>query len=477
MMLRVRMLVMSLLVALPAALLVTYLIDRGRTADEQVALDRVVRSQINAQVRERCESDPTWFLTGPLEGRPAGGVFIETSPDQLPPRPRVTTQPFELFAYDEAFVGSSSGSARFPQDFKRLLRTDSVPVFASYATASGTGVQMAIPTGWRGGPCMYFLGRMEAPANQMRQRLVTFAGLYVLFALVAALTMTPTVFRIRRQAAEAREAVASGYKAMAPDQKKDELSSMTFVYNDISNELQIRKARIDDQDAALRRLAQSTDDEIAKPLAELEAGLAALAANSANRTEIVAQLRRAHDLSAIVENLAAATKLRLAGASLASAPVDLNALVTRVVDRHRSIAQAAGVTIQALLPLPAVVVDTDETLLTRAVANIVDNASRYNRSGGEVTVRLERAASEPRFRLFVTDNGPGVTEEEFRGLTAVRRFRGDESRNRRPGAPGLGLAIAREVTDRLGFTLDLKRPAAGGFEVEFAGPTSSRGVQ
>ncbi len=359
MMLRVRMLVMSLLVALPAAVLVTYVIDRGRAADQQLALERVVLSQINAQVRERCEGDPTWFLTGPLEGRPAGGVFVETSPDQLPPRPKVTAQPFELFAYDEAFVGSSSASARFPPEFKRALRSDAVPVFAPYSTAAGTGVQMAVTTGWRGGPCMYFLGRMDAPPNQARQRALTFIGLYLLFALAAAAAMAPTVFRIRRQAAEAREAVAGGYKAMGPDQLKDELSSLTFVYNDISNELQVRKARIDDQDAALRRVAQSTDDEIARPLAELESRLAALATGTPTPPQLAAELRRAHDLTDVVENLSAATKLRLAGATPVTAPVDLNALVTRVVDRHQPIARAAGVTIRAILPTPAVVVDAD----------------------------------------------------------------------------------------------------------------------
>jgi len=476
-MLRVRMLVTSLLVALPAALLVTYAIGRSRAADQQLALERVVRSQINAQVRERCESDPTWFLTGPLEGRPAGGVFVETSPDQLPPRPKVVAQPFELFAYDESFVGSSSGSARFPPDFKRALRSDSVPVFAPYETSQGTGVQMAMTTGWRGGPCMYFLGRMEPPPNQSRQRVLTFLGLYLLSALVAALALAQTVFRIRRQAADARAAVERGYKAMAPEQRKDELSSMTFVYNDISNELQERKARIDDQDAALRRITQSTDDEIARPLADLEAGLAALATGRVSPADAVIQLRRAHDLAAVVENLSAATKLRLAGASFGSARVDINELVTRVIERHRPIADVAGVTMRAVLPLPAIVIETDEALVARAIANVIDNAIRYNRAGGEVVVRLERASSEPRFRLFVTDNGPGVTDDEFRGLTAVRRFRGDESRNRRPGAPGLGLALAREVADRLGMTLDLKRPAAGGFEVEFAGPVSSSDVQ
>lgn len=115
MMLRRRLLVSSLVASLPAAALLGYMADRSRTADMELALERVVRSQINDQVRERCESDPTWFLTGPLEGRPKGGVFTDPNPEALPPRPKNTPQPFELFAYDEQFVGSSSGSRASPQ--------------------------------------------------------------------------------------------------------------------------------------------------------------------------------------------------------------------------------------------------------------------------------------------------------------------------------------------------------------------------
>ena len=68
------------------------------------------------------------------------------------------------------------------------------------------------------------------------------------------------------------------------------------------------------------------------------------------------------------------------------------------------------------------------------------------------------------FAVRVTDDGRGVSEEDFRGLTAVRRFRGDEAQNRRPGAPGLGIAVAREVADRFGLQLELRRPREGGFE-------------
>jgi signal transduction histidine kinase len=89
--------------------------------------------------------------------------------------------------------------------------------------------------------------------------------------------------------------------------------------------------------------------------------------------------------------------------------------------------------------------------------------------GGRITVSLQPEEDGRRFRLWVADTGRGVSDEEFRGLTAIRRFRGDEGRIRRPGAPGLGLALAREIVDRFNLQLDLKRPGAGGFEVEISG--------
>jgi signal transduction histidine kinase len=474
MMLRRRVAVLSLLIALPAALVLTWIVGRIRANDLELALERVVRSQVNEQVRERCESDPTWFLTGPLDGRPRGGVFVESSPDQLPPRPKVTPQPFELFGYDEAFIGSSSAGARFPPDFRRALRSGSTSAAAPYVTDAGTGAQMAVATGWIASPCMYFLGRMEPPPHQARSRALTFAGFLVVSFIVALLATVPTVRRVRRLAADAHEAVDAGYTAIAPDRLKDELSSLTFVYNDVSNELQLRKARIDDLDAALRRFVQSTDEDVSRPMAALEAGIAAAAAGPAGLSLADARtlLLQTHDLAAEVENLTAAARLRALGPKPPASPVDLNALIARVIARHEPVARAAGVTVHASLPPESIVIDGDDALMERAVANVIDNAIRYNQEGGDVTVGLLSNAAEHRFRLWVTDTGRGASEEEFRGLTSIRRFRGDEGRNRRPGAPGLGLAVAREVADRYSLQLDLKRPGVGGFEVEFSGELS-----
>ena len=469
MMLRPRVAVTSLLVALPAALAVSVAIDRMRAHDLKVALDRVVRSQINAQVRERCISDPTWFLTGPLIGRPPNGIFVETSPDQLAPRPKISPQPFELFGYDEDFLGTSPAAPRFPQDFRRALRASPEAVTAPHETADGTGVQMAIPTGWLGTPCAYFVGRLAATPHQGRDRIVSFLGLLAVCFVVALVATTPTVWRIRRLAAHERGSADSGYGSIAPDTKKDELSSLTFTYNDAVQELQLRSARIDDLDEALRRFVETTREEVGQPLADLEAGLGELAVrDGADRDAVRAAFLKAHDLRASVENLAAASRLRGAGV-IAPSRVDLHAVLDRVVAEHRAVAHAAGVAIDLALPGPPVMVEADPLLVARLLANVIDNAIRYNRPGGVVTVRSVRDDAQQRFRLTIVDSGRGMTDEAFRLLTAVRRFRGDEGRNRRPGAPGLGLAVAQEVADRFKLKLELSRPAAGGFEVEISG--------
>jgi len=465
MMLRRRAAITSLALALPAAALLTWVSDRWRSADAAATLERVVRSQVNEQVRERCESDPTWFLTGPLDGRPPRGV-PDPNPDALPPRPKVIPQPFELFAYDEEFVGSSPASPRFPDEFKRSLRRETKPLSGQFDTDNGTGVQFVVPTGWVGTTCMYFLGRLRPPVDYHSRRWWTFGGIYAVCAALGWLAMTPMVARARRLSRDATSAAREQFASIAPDKLKDELSAVAFVYNDAAMELHNRRTRINDLDEQLRRHVAMTIEDVGGTLAAVARDLQDAKATGAD-ANLTPALLGVHQAASRLENLAAAARLRMTG-ELPKTAVDLKALVARVTERHTPLARAAGVMIKVFAPNESVTTAGDDALLERALANIVDNAIRYNRAGGHVTIELERFRDRDGFAVRVTDDGRGVSEEDFRGLTAVRRFRGDEAQNRRPGAPGLGIAVAREVADRFGLQLELRRPREGGFEAVIA---------
>lgn len=82
----------------------------------------------------------------------------------------------------------------------------------------------------------------------------------------------------------------------------------------------------------------------------------------------------------------------------------------------------------------------DETLLREAIGNLLDNAVRYGREGGQISVKL---TAGPEATLTVEDDGPGIPGGEIE--KAFERF------YRIPGSPGdgcgLGLAIVKEIAD------------------------------
>ena len=97
-------------------------------------------------------------------------------------------------------------------------------------------------------------------------------------------------------------------------------------------------------------------------------------------------------------------------------------------------------------------------LLKRALRNLTDNALAYG-----VRARLSVTAMAGRTQLIVSDDGPGLTEEQIRML--VEPFaRGEQSRNRATGGAGLGLSIAREIAEGEGGALTLANRSGGGLD-------------
>jgi signal transduction histidine kinase len=262
------------------------------------------------------------------------------------------------------------------------------------------------------------------------------------------------------------------YSGITKVRGNDEISALGSLFNETAADIRQRMVDAQDRGEALQRYVANVTVDVAAPLAALEQQLVDLERNARLSGDAEHELRHAvraaHNLSSRLKNLAGVAHLRTITDTSPRQPVDLRALVERVVATRTPLAHAAQVTVELAPPDGTATVPADASLLEQAVANVIDNAILYNRPGGKVRVELRGYEHGGRFSLRVIDNGPGVGDEEFAGLTANKRFRGDEARTRRPGGRGLGLALAREVADRFGMQLDLRRPTAGGFEVEIA---------
>jgi signal transduction histidine kinase len=338
-------------------------------------------------------------------------------------------------------------------------------VTTTFSGKLGTGLQTAVATGWTPGPCSYLLFRQPGPPGGFWSSASLFGGIVLVCALVAWLAATPTTMRIRRLSREAKYSSGHDYSEMVKVSGSDEISSLGAVYNDAAIDIRQRVADAIDRETALRRYVETTTEDVVPPLQALERQLSSAA--SVAGADLTGQVRETHRLMMTLQNLAAVTRLRAVNEGTPREAVDLTALVRGLAEDRAPLASACGVDIDTSKAAGAVTVQADFDLMRQAVANVIDNAIVYNRPGGVVRLELASYDQGRRFRLVIADTGPGVLDETFAGLTANKRFRGDESRNRRPDSRGLGLALAREVADRFGMQLDLRQPATGGFEAEF----------
>lgn len=148
---------------------------------------------------------------------------------------------------------------------------------------------------------------------------------------------------------------------------------------------------------------------------------------------------------------------RAGAAELSEEMVEIEDLVqSEVADR------LAGGAVIAYQPCPArtaPVVIGDRLALRRVIANLADNAIKYGRSA-ELTGAIEGGM----FVLTVDDHGPGIPAKE-RAAMLEPFSRLETSRNRNTGGAGLGLAVARSLTEAHRGTLSIAEAPSGGARV------------
>ncbi len=120
--------------------------------------------------------------------------------------------------------------------------------------------------------------------------------------------------------------------------------------------------------------------------------------------------------------------------------VPLRTLVEDVITSLSAAAVARHVELKNLVAADAKVV-ADPHRLMQMITNLIDNAIKFNRDGGEVTISFERAERD---QIMVADTGEGIPSHHLDRLFE-RFYRADRARSRELGGTGLGLAIVKHL--------------------------------
>ncbi len=453
-------LTLALLVVPFAAGVAYYQVGAQRSAFEQGTAEAVVERMQSGE-RAVCEEAPAvWPRMGPPRG-PRGWRGRGRRSRRPPPDLRV-------WAYDVGYASANPNAPAFPAGLRDALeRGEGV---ASVA-AGGPGRFVAVRMPWDEGPCAIVLVRRPGPpeGGAFGRALVPSLVVSAAAVLLAVLAAGPIVRRIRRLTDAVRR--PPGDAAPIDVGGRDEVAELARAFEESRSRIREQIDELERRDETLRSYLTNTTHDVMIPVTVLQGHLSAIerSVESGKPVEVSRvrdALEECHYLASLVHNLNAAARLEVTAGEPRRDPVDLGAVVERVIGRHGPFARQREVELNFAVPEGSTVTLGDMTLVERAVGNLVHNAVRYNRPGGHVAVVLERDGA--RFHLRVVDDGPGIPAEELVRV-AERGFRGDRARSRHPHGLGLGLHIVRDVAERHGFELRFESPGEGGLEVHLSG--------
>lgn len=209
------------------------------------------------------------------------------------------------------------------------------------------------------------------------------------------------------------------------------------------------------------RLARMRADFVANASHELRTPLSSLTGfietlqgradtDPAARTRfLVIMSEQASRMRRLVDDLLSLSRVEMREHLPPQDTIDLADAVGDAIETLEPVARKAGVTLEFANSLESSRVKADHDEIVQVIQNLVQNAIKYGRAGGKVTVEMAREGIGPDTRLAVkvTDNGPGIAPEHLPRLTE-RFYRVSAQTSREKGGTGLGLAIVKHILNR-----------------------------
>lgn len=213
-------------------------------------------------------------------------------------------------------------------------------------------------------------------------------------------------------------------------------------FRQLSVSVNLMLDRLSESFATQRQFSGNAAHELRTPLAIMQTKLELFAAEHKNLESDTAELVRSQ--AEQLDRLSKLVHTLLEMSNLSSAPrsdrIELAPLVDEIITDLTPLACQNDITMEQ--DCDNVVITGSDALIYRLVFNLIENAVKYNRRGGSVSVSVHKESSDVVVR--VSDTGCGIPEE-YRESIFQPFFRVDKSRSRQMGGVGLGLALVHEI--------------------------------
>lgn len=231
--------------------------------------------------------------------------------------------------------------------------------------------------------------------------------------------------------------------------------------------------------ARKREFATTIAHEVRTPLTSIRAALGLVAANerlqvgAAEREMLEIASRNSVRLTQVLDDFLELENLDSGRVPLNIEPHPLGTLVARAITAERARASEAGVELKLNCATPDAGIHVDDEQLLRCLSRVLSNAVKFSGRGQKVEMLAETTRSAA--RIAIQDRGPGIPaaymSRLFRPFAQV-----DGSDARAQGGAGLGLAITKQLVEKMGGSIAVSCPREGGTRVTLEFPLQAGSV-
>jgi PAS domain S-box-containing protein len=168
--------------------------------------------------------------------------------------------------------------------------------------------------------------------------------------------------------------------------------------------------------------------------------------------------RQVAHMTRLVDDLLDVSRINSGKLHLASDRLDLRELVRAVAEDHRASSEQRGVSLEVRLPAAATWIHGDDTRLSQAIGNLLNNAIKFTDPGGQITISVTSEGA--RADVAVRDTGIGLPAQQLEHVFEPFAQAGDPTARGNSGL-GLGLALVRGLAELHGGSVEAVSPGEG----------------
>jgi signal transduction histidine kinase len=303
--------------------------------------------------------------------------------------------------------------------------------------------------------------------------LLIFAGiLSASFGYLLAATMTQSLSQLQ---GSAQRIAQEDFSTRVHLTEADELSDVAHAFNMMADELERSFAKQHELEQARRNLIAAVSHDLRTPLTSIRAMIEALADGVVTDPATIQRYYQTissqiENLSGLINDLFELSQLETGQLQLRLEPVNLNDLLSDVLESMQAQAKRKSVTLEGIFSEDLPLIKAEFAKIQRVVYNLVQNAIRHTAPDGSISLATKIVPEG--IQVEVTDTGEGITPED---LTRVfdQFFRGEKSRSRETGGAGLGLAIAKRIIEAHHGQIWVESQVGQGTRFSFVLPTSA----